>query len=107
MALLQQFIRATLHPPAAETQGCFERRERFAHDPGATLGERDQILTQPQRAIGERILPSIANVVHQRVAEPLRASGSSGEHIQYLQKSRPADDQEEARQRPRHRADRC
>src|SRR6266852_9523927 len=43
------------------TAGCFKSRERLAHDPGAALGQRKQILTQPVDVLLDREATNLAS----------------------------------------------
>src|SRR5712691_1874096 len=66
------------------TAGCFKSRERLAHDPGAALGQGDQILTQPVDVLVDRealnLGPFSATTIPELKERPVAAKELSLDH---------------------------
>ncbi len=62
------------------TAGCFKSRERLAHDPGAALGQGDQILTQPVDVLLHREATNFAVTIPQPGARLLAPKELSLNH---------------------------
>src|SRR5713226_1237697 len=73
--------------------GCFKSRERLAHDPGAALGQGDQILTQPLDVLLYREAMNFAVTIPEPGARPVAPKELRLDHQRRV--ARPAGDPNE------------